>query len=70
MKRKSGKSGVSRKDVAITQRYGEIGIAAVAAAARYQGKKDKNSAAASRSPGKGTGLTEGSRKESVSPRRR
>jgi hypothetical protein len=56
--------------VAITQRYGEIGIAAVAAAARYQGKKDKNSAAASRSPGKGTELTEGSKKESASPRRR
>ena len=52
MKRKSA-SSASRKDVAITQRYGEIGIAAVAAAARYQGKKGKNSAAASRSPGKG-----------------
>ena len=31
----------SRTDAAITKRYGKIGIPAVAAAARYQGK-DKN----------------------------
>ena len=32
-----------RKDAAITQRYGKIGIPAVAAAARYQGIDKKDS---------------------------
>ena len=30
--------GVRQKDMALTQRYGQIGISAVAAAVRYQGK--------------------------------
>jgi hypothetical protein len=45
MKRKTA-VGAVRKDVALTKRYGKIGIPAVAAAARYQGKgKNENSPA-------------------------
>jgi hypothetical protein len=44
--------GTSRKDAAITQRYGKIGIPAVAAAARCQGKDKKGSTADSRTEGK------------------
>jgi hypothetical protein len=54
MKRKTAISA-GRKDVALTRRYGQIGIPAVAAAAPYQGKsKNENSPAASRAEGKST----------------
>ena len=38
-----------RKDAGITQRYGKIGISAVAAAARYQDKGKNDSTTAERS---------------------
>ena len=54
MKRKTAISA-PRKDVALTRRYGQIGIPAVAAAVSYQGKcKNENSPAASRAEGKST----------------
>lgn len=42
MNTKHALSGAPRKDAAITQLYGKIGIPAVAAAARYQGKEKKD----------------------------
>jgi hypothetical protein len=52
MKRKAAVSAL-RKDVALTKRYGKIGISAVAAAARYQGKgNNENSPAVSRAESK------------------
>jgi hypothetical protein len=38
MRRKAGKS--THSDVSLTERYGNIGISAVAAAARYQGRDE------------------------------
>src|SRR5262245_18556368 len=38
-------AGESRQEVGLTKRYGQIGIAAVAAAARYHGKSDDPPAA-------------------------
>ena len=46
---KTNAANAHRKDVALTRRYGKIGISAVAAAARYQGKGKKSSTARLRS---------------------
>jgi hypothetical protein len=65
MKRKT--ESAPRKNVALTQRYGQIGIPAVAAAARYQEKSNKtNSPVASREEGKSA---ERSKMRGTSPRR-
>jgi len=49
METKHALSATPRKDAAITQRYGKIGIPAVAAAARYQGNDKKDSTTVERS---------------------
>jgi hypothetical protein len=58
-------AGASREEVGLTKRYGQIGIAAVAAAARYHGKSDDPPAAS----GEGKRADKGKVKKRNPPRR-
>jgi hypothetical protein len=58
-------AGASRQEVGLTKRYGQIGIAAVAAAARYHGKSDNPPAAS----GEGKKSDKSRIKKGTAPRR-